>query len=111
VKTMELIEQVGRRIQEIRKIRGMSQDDLGDKLGVTRSFISKLENGKKKISLEHVENIAKILHIEPTDLLVDKTELIKNYDDLVILREKFTKEEIENMVRYSKMLIELDKNE
>ncbi|TYS91948.1 helix-turn-helix domain-containing protein [Rossellomorea aquimaris] len=108
---MELIEQVGRRIQEIRKIRGMSQDELGDKLGVTRSFISKLENGKKKISLEHVENIAKILHIEPTDLLVDKTELIKNYDDLVILREKFTKEEIENMVRYSKMLIELDKNE
>jgi transcriptional regulator with XRE-family HTH domain len=108
---MELIEQVGKRIQEIRKVRGMSQDDLGDKLGVTRSFISKLENGKKKISLEHVENIAKILHIEPTDLLVDKTELLKNYDDLVILREKFTKEEIENMVRYSKMLIELDKNE
>jgi transcriptional regulator with XRE-family HTH domain len=107
---MELIEQVGKRIQELRKIRGMSQDDLGDKLGVTRSFVSKMENGKKKISLEHVEKIAQILHVLPEDLLVDKTDLIKNYDDLILLRERFTTEEIDNMVKYAQMLIQEDKN-
>jgi transcriptional regulator with XRE-family HTH domain len=107
---MELIEQVGRRIQELRKIRGMSQDHLGDKLGVTRSFVSKMENGKKKISLEHVERIAQILNVLPEDLLVDKTDLIKNYDDLILLRERFTTEEIDNMVKYAQMLIQEDKN-
>lgn len=107
---MELIEQVGKRIQEIRKLRGMSQDDLGEKLEVTRSFISKLENGKKKISLDHVDKIAKIFGVLPEDLLVDKTKLIKNHDDLIILREKFTNNEIDMMVRYAKTVIEEDKN-
>lgn len=107
---MELIEQVGKRIKELRKIRGMSQDDLGDELGVTRSFVSKMENGKKKISLEHVENIAKILNVLPEDLLVDKNKLIKNNEDLIIVREKFTNEQIESMADYARMLIDKDKN-
>ena len=88
----------------------MSQDDLGDKLGVTRSFVSKMENGKKKISLEHVEKIAKILNVLPEDLLVDKNKLIKNNEDLIIVREKFTNEQIENMADYARMLIDKDKN-
>ena len=107
---MELIEQVGKRIQEIRKIRGMSQDDLGERLGVTRSFVSKMENGKKKISLEHVEKIAKILNVLPEDLLVDEHKLIKNNEDLIIVRENFTNEQIENMADYARMLINKDKN-
>jgi transcriptional regulator with XRE-family HTH domain len=106
---MELIEQVGRRIKEIRNLRGMSQDDLADKLGVNRSFISKLENGKKPISLEHIQKLSKNLDVEPEDLLVDKNKLIKHNEDLIFIKEKFTDQELQVMARYARALIDEDK--
>lgn len=106
---MELVEQVGKRIKLIRTTRGMSQEELADKLEVTKGYISKLENGKKPISLKTTERIAGILGVLPEDLLVEETKLIKHYEDLIFVREKFTNEEIENMARYARALIDEDK--
>jgi transcriptional regulator with XRE-family HTH domain len=106
---MELIEQVGQRIKVIRTKRGMSQEELAEKLEVTKGYISKLENGKKPISLKTTEKIAHILGVLPEDLLVDETKLIKYHDDLIYIREKFTDQELNAMVRYARALIDEDK--
>ena len=50
------------RIQEIRKQKGIGQKELAEKSGVSRTVISKLENGKRDIvTSDTMKNIAEAL--------------------------------------------------
>jgi transcriptional regulator with XRE-family HTH domain len=42
---------LGRRIKALRKNRGWTQVELADLLGIDRSYLSEIENGKKDPSL------------------------------------------------------------
>jgi transcriptional regulator with XRE-family HTH domain len=70
-----LLEEVGNRIRLFRKKKGMSQEELGVKLGLTKSYISRLETGKKPISLGRIETVASVLEVNVDYLLVDKTRM------------------------------------
>ncbi len=63
--------QLGIAIAALRKMRGMSQEQLAEKSGVSRSHISSIEapNIVRPFSLEVLYNIADALNIEPGDLL------------------------------------------
>ncbi|MGF0144888.1 helix-turn-helix transcriptional regulator [Sharpea azabuensis] len=54
------------RIEEIRKIKGIRQDELGKMLGVSRQTISSLENGRYNPSIMLAQKIAVLfgMHIE-----------------------------------------------
>lgn len=63
--------QLGIAIATIRKIRGMSQDELAVKAGISRTHLSKIE-GKGtafRFSLESFYNIADALEVDPADLI------------------------------------------
>lgn len=59
------------RIKEIRKSRGMSQEALGEHVGLQKAGISKLERGSVKLTTEHISKIAKALKCEPWELFSD----------------------------------------
>ncbi|GIN38424.1 helix-turn-helix transcriptional regulator [Bacillus sp. Gen3] len=61
----------GKKISYFRKKRKLSQQELGDKLGFTKSYISKLENEKTPLSLETLGKIAEVLEVSPSDLIDD----------------------------------------
>lgn len=69
---MSLNEEVGQRIKKYRTEKRISQQELGDRLGLTKSFVSKLETNRKKISLDRIESISNVLDIDPKQLLVDE---------------------------------------
>lgn len=48
------------RIEEIRNIKGIKQDELGKMLGVSRQTISSLENGRYNPSIMLAYKIAKL---------------------------------------------------
>ena len=53
----------GRKVERIRKLRGLSQSDLGDKLGgITKQAVSKLEQSEN-ISDEKLQQIANALEV------------------------------------------------
>ncbi len=52
-------EQVGNRIKELRKKLGLSQEEFAFKCEMDRTYITSLERGKRNISLENLEKIAK----------------------------------------------------
>lgn len=63
--------QIGVAVTTLRKLRGMSQEQLAEKAGVSRSLISCIEapgiaNG---FSLEIFFNLADALEIDPKDLI------------------------------------------
>ena len=63
--------QLGISIAALRKMRGLSQEALAEKAGVSRSHLSAIEapNMVRPFSLEVLFNIARALDIEPGDLL------------------------------------------
>lgn len=74
---------LGKNIRKYRNMRGMSQDDLGEKVGCCTSHIGMIENGHSKPSLEILVRIANALDVTPDMLLIDSLKA----PELVILRE------------------------
>jgi len=63
---------IGKALQHIRQARGVTGQDLAFKLGVTQGFVSKVENGKLRPSIDYIERFCKTLKIpagERKDLL------------------------------------------
>jgi XRE family transcriptional regulator, master regulator for biofilm formation len=70
------VEGFGKRIKQYRKARGLTQEELGEKVGgVSKSFISKLENEKTDPSLEMLSKIAWILKVDVGDLVSKKNKI------------------------------------
>ena len=61
-------ELLGRRIKELRKGEGLSQDQLSELIGVDAKHLSRIELGKSFPYMETLEAIAKALHVELKDL-------------------------------------------
>ena len=57
----------GTKIKELRTISGMSQEELGRRVGVQRAAIQKYEKGTvENIPLKTIEHIAKVFDVSPT---------------------------------------------
>jgi transcriptional regulator with XRE-family HTH domain len=58
----------GKRIQQIRKDKGFTQESLADSIGIHRTYIGIIERGEQSISLDNVYRISKALKISLCDL-------------------------------------------
>ena len=48
----------GQAVRKVRLEQGISQEELADRCGLHRTYISDVEIGKRNISLENIERIA-----------------------------------------------------
>ena len=72
---------LGQRINQIRKKRGYSQIMLADKVHISATFLSYIENGSKAMSMDTFVEIANMLNTTADDLLKDSlnnTTIISN---------------------------------
>ena len=53
---------IGRKIERVRRLRGMTQTDLGDLLGITKQAVSKMEQ-TEKLDDERVKQVAEALGV------------------------------------------------
>ncbi len=60
---------IGERIQNLRKDAGMSQEQLGEKLGVSRQAVSKWETGESLPELDKIILIAQVFGVTTDELL------------------------------------------
>lgn len=58
----------GQKVQELRKERNLSQEQLADLAGVHRTYIGMIERAEKNITLYNIERIAKALKLDIKDL-------------------------------------------
>ena len=70
-KNRDRLIQLGMAISALRKMRGMSQEQLAEKAGISRSHLSSIEAPgiARAFSLEIFFNIADALDIAPSDLI------------------------------------------
>ena len=79
---------VSDRIRELRKIKGISQDELAEKLGVSRQAISKWENEQSIPDIDKVISLSDYFDVS-TDYLLKGVEPVtsmnKKYKNLFLL--------------------------
>jgi transcriptional regulator with XRE-family HTH domain len=66
---MDLREVFATNLRRLRHAKGLSQDDLAYEAEVSRSYLSQLEKGAFYASLKIVDKLAKVLDVEPAELL------------------------------------------
>lgn len=77
------------KLQELRKNRGMTQEELADALYVSRTTISKWESGRGYPSIDSLKDISKFFSVSIDDLL--------SGEKLLSIAEKENKSSIRNM--------------
>lgn len=67
--TTLVLSTLGHRIRHYRTSRGLTLDQLGERVGVAGSQLSLIENGKREPKLSLLQQIAEATHVEVADLL------------------------------------------
>ena len=75
---------IGKSIKDLRIAKSLTQDQLAEKLFVTRQTVSNYENGKSRPDIETIEKIASALDCEITDIIYNKKQPAKNYIPFII---------------------------
>ena len=60
---------LGRNIFNARKAKKLSQNELAEKLNISREHLAKLETGKRRISLKLLFIMAEVLEVEEASFL------------------------------------------
>lgn len=57
-------------IKEWRKFRELTQEQLSERLGMDKGYLSKIENGKRRYDQPFLEAAAEALRCSPADLII-----------------------------------------
>ncbi|MBR3660882.1 MAG: helix-turn-helix transcriptional regulator [Bacilli bacterium] len=89
--------EIGKKIMELRKKKGLSQEQLADKVGVARQTISKWELGETSPDLKQAKELSEIFNISLDELvdndikeiLVEKTSNTEKLAGIILKLMKF----------------------
>ena len=57
----DLLVRFGKRVREVRRKRGLSQEALALESGLDRSYVGQVERGERNLSLKNIQKLAKAL--------------------------------------------------
>ena len=63
-----------KRLRQIRQIRGLSQEELADLVGLHRTYVGSVERSERNVSIDNMERFAQALEIDITELLIEESE-------------------------------------
>ena len=78
---------IGERIKKIRKMRGMTQDALAEHLGVSIGYVSQVERGITKISLDLLGAISTILGCDIASFVTESAVNSGEYLETELINE------------------------
>ncbi len=73
---MSIKDRVGIRIKQLRIAKGLSQEKLALEVGLDRTYITSVENGKRNISIQNLEKIWSFFELTPSQFF--DSELFRN---------------------------------
>ena len=65
----EFYRQFGQLLRRARKGAGLSQEDLATAIGLTRTSVSNIEQGRQKVLLHTFDQLLRVLNVQPAGLL------------------------------------------
>lgn len=124
---------IGNKIKNIRELKNFTQEYMAERLDISQAAYSKLEKGDIKVSAEKLSQIAKVLEVNPEEIVsfdsqkyfnsfnnvkgnnngsiiigTDETQLIRQlYDDKIALLEKLLEKTEQELIKYKNKFGEL----
>ena len=100
---------IGARIKSIRKNKGITQNVLAEKLDVSVGYVSQVERGITKISLDLLGAIASILNCDISSLITESSIKCDNYiaNELMAEINKLDNKKRALLLSFIKLLTEL----
>lgn len=101
---------IGRRIAQIRRANGLSQESLADRLGVSPKHVSHTECGTSSLSLKNLIEFCRIFDCSLDYLIFGKEEnpaLTILPDEITSILYSGSAAEKDRLVRYLQMYLEL----
>ncbi|AOJ02696.1 XRE family transcriptional regulator [Burkholderia mayonis] len=71
------LELFGKRLVELRKAKGWSQEKLALESGLARSYVGGIERGQRNIALYNICVLAETLGVAPGEMLAFEVESVK----------------------------------
>jgi transcriptional regulator with XRE-family HTH domain len=65
----QILRKFGNNIKKLRKVKGWSQEELGKRAGLHRTYIGSIERSERNVSLLNIERIAKALNLKIKTLM------------------------------------------
>lgn len=95
----------GGNLKELRKIKKLSQEDLAERVGVSRQSVSKWETGDAYPEMNNILMLCKIFNCKINDLLSNNLEDFESFDEEVKMNlVKFEKEKQQKVKTLTKIL-------
>lgn len=66
-----LLRRFGQRVRDLRRSRGLSQENFAEQCGLDRTYIGGVERGERNISLKNIEQITAALDMSISRLFED----------------------------------------
>lgn len=104
---MELKKMIGVRIAETRACKGMTQEKLAAKMGISSKYLSSIERGKENPTLDTLINLAQSLGIELAEMftLIEVEDPALKKKTLAALLNEASSEQIKLALRILSMII------
>lgn len=91
--------EIGNKIRKFRKESGLTQEQLAEKINVTKSRISNWEQGINRPDADIIGNICRALNVSPSDLLdVHLTDDELNVHEKKVIRAYRAKKDLQQAV-------------
>lgn len=98
----------GNRIRQFRKAAGLSQAQLGAKIGIHQTHVGNIENGDRPLTLDYARRIAKVFNITVADLLEDEDNpdrLTPEERELIALHRSASAQEKATILRVAEAVV------
>ena len=94
---------LGKRIQELRKSNGLTQENMAELIGIEPSSISNIENGKYYPTAENLEKIINVLNTTPEKLFsfghLQSNDDLLNEINSILMENKNKMQEIYKIIK------------
>lgn len=77
---------IGERIKKQRKLSGLTQETVAEKVEITTVYLSKIENGHVKPTLDMLEKICQLLELDLSELFCEVSPSAQGYQNERIVR-------------------------
>lgn len=67
---MDIKRALGKRMKTVRQRRGLTQEGLAEKVGLSSKYISGIERGVENPTMDNLIRLAKVLEVEPYELFL-----------------------------------------
>lgn len=105
-----MYKEIGQKIKRLREKNGYTLKQLAEHMGFSESYMHHMESGKRKISIEFLQNIADVFNEDISYFFVDKKMVKLEDEEVALLNLKKELDENDISLEDIKLWVEIAKS-